>query len=253
MPAAKDTGTIEVPKIEAGVQTIHVVGTSPFICNRMSEKAWRELLLPAPRKNAAAKASSLKHDPFAEFAASPYTLADDNDPTLIAVMSSAFKGAMATAALDLPGTKKAQIGRLCYVLGDYVPIYGIPQILSSIVRSADMNRTPDVRTRAILPTWAATFDVQYVTPILKAQSVVNLLAAGGVSAGIGDWRPEKGKGSYGTFRVTADSDPDFIKIVKKGGRSEQRDAMQNPSPYDQETSDLLQWFEGEAKERGFRN
>ncbi len=42
----------------------------------------------------------------------------------------------------------------------------------SVVRSADIGKTPDIRTRAILPAWAARITVTYVTPKLTANAVL---------------------------------------------------------------------------------
>lgn len=251
MPKASDLAptVVEVPRIETHKLRVNILGTSPLILNRMSEKARQELLMPRGRMNAAQKQSNLKHDPLAEFRASPYTLPPDA-PTLLALMASAFKGAMCTAALDLPGTKKAQIGRLAYVEGDYVPIYGTPRLFMSVTRSADMNRTPDIRTRAIVPRWACRVDVAFVRPLLTAQSIVNLLTAAGVTVGVGDWRPEKGKGSYGQFVVVNDDDPQFLALLSEG-REGQEAAMAHPEPYDNETADMLSWWSGEAVRRGF--
>ena len=141
----------DILKVSTGVFDCCILGTSPLILNRMSEKAKHELLLPRGRKTAVEKAMSLKHDPFAEYRASAHTLKNEQESTLLAIPATAFKGAIRTAALDMPGAKKAQIGRLTYIPGEYVGVYGLPRLFMSIVRSADMNRTPDVRTRAIVP------------------------------------------------------------------------------------------------------
>lgn len=240
---------VNVLRVEQATIHLNVLGTSPLICNRMSEKARRELLLPSGRKSSAEKASSLKHDPIAEFRASPYTLPDGD--ALIALMSSAFKGAMATAALDLPGATKAKIGRLVYVEGDYVPVFGSPKLFMSIVRSADMNRTPDVRSRVIIPEWACRLSISFVEPVIKQPAVINLLSAAGITAGVGDWRPEKGKGAYGRFELVNDDDPDFQRITKGYGRDVQQQALNFPEPYDAETEELLSWYMDTAKAKGF--
>lgn len=240
---------INVIEVSQGTLQVNILGTSPLICNRMSEKARRELLLPAGRKTAADKASSLKHDPIAEFRASPYTL--PAGPTLLAVMSSAIKGAMRTAALDLPGATSSKIGRLVYVEDDYVGVYGVPKLHMSIVRSADMNKTPDVRTRSIMPEWACQVRISFVEPVIKQTAVLNLLAAAGITAGIGDWRPEKGKGAFGRFRLVNDDDADFQRIVATGGRALQEFAMQHPEPYDSEAEELLGWYMDSATAKGF--
>lgn len=251
MPVKKSSEPVELVFDRVATESVEVgiLGTNPFIANRMSEKARQQLLLPAGRKNAAARAASLKHDPFDEFRRSPYRLSDPESPTLVGVMASAFKGAMAVAALDLPGASRAQIGRLVFVEGELVPLYGEPKLLMSVTRSADINKTPDIRTRAILPRWAAIITIRYVVPLIKQASVINLLIAAGVTAGVGDWRPEKGKGSYGQFEVTNPNDPRVQRIIQDGGRIVQERAMAEPRPYDVETEDLLDWYEGEYLRR----
>lgn len=252
MPA-KNAGAptaIAVQRTETQRIEVALIGESPLILNRMSRKAAHELLMPRGPKNAAQKQAELKHDPIAEYQASPYTFASPETPTLLAMMSSAVKGAMMTAALDLPGTKKAQIGRLIYVEGELIPVWGVPKLFMSITRSADMNRTPDVRTRAIVPSWAALVSVRFVRPILTETAVVNLLQAGGTTAGVGDWRPEKGKGSFGQFRIANATDPAFLALCEGAGRVEQTLAMDAPEPYDAETTELLTWFEDEVVVRG---
>lgn len=241
---------IVIRSIATQTAVVALIGESPLILNRMSRKAAHELLLPRGRKTAADRQAELKHDPLSEFAASPYRMADDTSPTLLALMSSAVKGAMMTAALDLPGAKKAQIGRLIYVEGDLIPVWGVPKVFMSITRSADMNRTPDVRTRAIVPVWASLVTVRFVRPLLNESDVVNLLQAGGTTAGVGDWRPEKGKGSFGQFRIANADDSTFLDICRNASRAEQVAAMDDPQPYDAETAELLSWFEDEVVVRG---
>lgn len=239
----------DVIQVEKGRLDCYLVGDSPIILNRMSEKAKHELLYPKGRKNAMERATSMKHQPVEEYRASAYTLKDPARETFLAILSTAFKGSLRTAALDLPGMKKAQIGRLTYVEGDYVGIFGLPKLFMSITRSADMNRTPDVRTRAIVPEWACKVSVTYVKPLMRAQAVANLLAAAGITIGVGDWRPEKGAGSYGQFRLVDPKDADFQRIVTDGGRAAQIEALKNPVCYDDETTELLGWFENEVSKR----
>lgn len=248
-PKKADEDVIEILQVSTGQIECCVLGSTPLILNRMSEKAKRELLMPKGRKSAMEKATTLKHAPLDEFRASAYRFTDESLPTYLGVLSTSFKGAMRSAALDLPGAKKAQVGRLTYVNGDYVGVYGIPKLFMSVTRSADMNKTPDVRTRAIVPTWACRVVVTFVQPLMRAQAVVNLLAAAGLSIGVGDWRPEKGSGNYGQFRIVAQDDPDYLAIIANGGRAAQKDAMDTPECYDDETADLLSWFDTEVKRR----
>lgn len=250
--AGKKETEIDVLKVDHGRLDFCVLGTTPLILNRMSEKALHQLLMPSGRKTTAEKASTMKHNPMEEFQASPYTDEDESAPTFIQHLSSAFKGAIKSAALDIPGSSKAQIGRLTWVNGERVAIYGIPKLFMSVTRSADINKTPDVRTRAIVPEWACYVSVSFVKPLLREQGVANLLASAGIMQGVGDWRPGKGSGTYGQFELVDANDKRFNQIVKHGGRGPQMAAMDEPECYDAESRELLSWFDVEARRRGFK-
>lgn len=251
MKAKSDPTEIFVKEVSQGAMDFCIVGQAPLICNRMSEKAKHELLMPKGRKNAAEKASTLKHSPLAEFRESPYTSRGDDSETRLQVLGVMFKCAMRTAAMDTPGSSKQQIGRLLYVEQERVSLFGIPQLLMSVTRCKDMNRTPDVRTRMIVPHWACRITVRYVQPMVRTQSVANLLAAGGFTSGIGDWRVEKGSGAFGRYRVCDENDEEYLHILATGGRAAQDDAIANPIAYDDETDSLLSWYETEFTKRGF--
>lgn len=251
MATKKKSTELEILKVNKGRVSFCILGTTPIILNRLSQKAMRELLAPKGRKTAADKARAPKHVPLAEFRSSPYLNRDPKSPTHIEHLASAFKKAMTGAALDLPGASKAQIGRLLWVEGERIGIYGVPKLFMSPVRSADMNKTPDIRTRAIIPEWAARITVSFVQPMLKEHSVANLLASAGITQGIGDWRNEKGSGTYGGFVLVDDKDADFKHRVKVGGYKAQVRAMETPDFYDEETEELYRWCDGTLRERGF--
>lgn len=263
-PKSNDT-EISILELTQGEIHVNVLGTSPLIYNAMSQKVIRELLMPSGKKNAAEKAANLKHNPIEEYRNSVYHHADTTGPTSVARHADTtrptylsapavwFKKAMAGAALDIPGAAKAQIGRLVWTVGDCgdrVDMYGVPKLSCMVVRSADMNHTPDVRTRAILPEWACRLRIRFMKPILKDPQILNLLAAGGVTNGVGDGRQQKGSLSYGQFRLVGEDNPDFIRICKEGGRAVQVAAMNDPEFYDEETARLIAWFDSEVERRG---
>lgn len=245
---------IEIQGVDMAVVGIRIIGLTPLVPHAMSfKRGARELLFPSPKKNAAEKATSMKHEPFEEFREAAYKFSDeDRQPTRLYMPAGAFHTAMGAAAIDMPGAKRTQIGRLTSVpgiLGGKVAIYGIPKIWSTIVRSSDMNRTPDVRTLPILSRWACEFGVEYVDALIKVQSVVNLLSAAGLTIGVGDGRPEKGKLAMGRFRVCDEDDKEWHDIVKHGGVKAQDAALANPAYFDLQTEELLTWFLEEKNRR----
>lgn len=250
-PKKKDAAEVEILEVSTESVRFHLVGSSPFVCNAMSTKVKGGLVAPPPKKSRKEREASLKHNPLEEYRASIYRARDDGAPTRIVFPAAGFKRAMANAALEIPGVNRTQIGRLLWAEGDAVSLYGVPQLFMSVVRSADMNHTPDIRTRAIIPEWAATIDLSYVTPNLRVKPVTNLLASAGVFIGVGDGRPEKGALNYGRFRIVAEKDAEFQRILKTGGIKAQDDALAEPVCYDAETEELLEWWNAEVKRRGF--
>jgi hypothetical protein len=244
-PTAKKAEEITINELATQRISLHLVGRTPLIMNSMNIKAVRTLLLPEvmKRKTKAEQAQALKHDVLWEYRNSTYrnNLADAE--TRLMMPGPSVKGALMSAALDIPGVRKTEIGRLMWVNGFRLSLYGIPQIFMCVVRTADAAKTPDVRTRAIVPEWCASIEIDYVTPNLSAKSIVNLAHAAGITAGIGDFRQEKGKGSFGQFRlVESQEDADFRRIKLEGGREAQDEALENPLPYDEETQDWLNWY-----------
>lgn len=250
MSSKKDT-SIEIKPMDKRSITVRVMGTSPIIHNAMSQKVRQELLMPRGRLTASEKKGRLKHNVYEEFANSPYVNNEDSGETYIQILSAAVKGAMKSAALDLPGATKAQISRLTWVEDERIDVYGIPELMMAVTRSADINKTPDIRTRAIISEWACQFTVSFVCPVLNETAVMNLIAAAGIMQGLGDWRIGKGAGSYGGFKIVNPDDKDWARIVKSGGRKAQIIAMENPVCYDDETKKLMDWYGPEARRRGF--
>ena len=48
-------------------------------------------------------------------------------------------------ALETEGVTKVRINRGIYVVGEHINIWGKPYMNMSVVRSSDINRTPDIR------------------------------------------------------------------------------------------------------------
>lgn len=253
-PKKSEKKEVQITAVERGLFEAHLLGRTPIILNRIAPKGLRELLYPKGPKTQADRQANLKHDPLHEYRAAAYRDPSPDGPTELQIVAAAVKLAAASIPLDMPdsGTSKAQLGRLVFAPEDRVPLYGVPQMLMSVVRCADKNRTPDVRTRVIVPRWAARVTLTFVRPILRYEQVANLVAAGGFMRGIGDWRAEKGNGNYGEFELVDPNDPRYLAVIENGGRQAQLDALNSAPPvfYDLDTEELYTWFVAERERRG---
>lgn len=244
-----EAGTLHIDALKQGRVTLRLIGSTPLYFNAMSAKAKRSLLIGGGKKTAAEK-RELKHDPEQEFRDSVYRKPDGD--TLLCFPAPGVKGAMATAALETPGVTKTSVQRLIFLPQQRIQVWGKPYLKMDVVRSADMNKTPDVRTRAFLPRWVAEVDIAYVTPTLSAHSIVSLLTNAGAIVGIGDFRQEKGRGSYGTFSVAGDDLGDwqgYWDDVTAEARDVQQSALDDPEMADDDTAELMAMLDEERQRR----
>ena len=228
---------VSIQRLTPSVANVTIVGKTPLIVNKMSAKA-RNTLLLGGRKKTASERVAIKHHPFDEFRDSMYVDEGFDYPgSIIKFPVVAFKSAMATAALVTAGMKKTDIFRMIYVPQEFCGIHGVPKLRMDIVRSSDINKTPDVRTRAVFEDWAVSFDIQFITPNLSLHSVATLLNNAGLVCGVGENRQEKGKGNFGTFETASEIPKHLLDVVDA-----QRAAIANPEPADGESAELLQEY-----------
>ena len=244
---------LHIEAIKRGRLTLRLIGETPFYFHAMSLKAKTTLLLGGAKKTAAEK-RDLKHDPETEFRDSVYRVS--SGPTLLGFPAPGIKGAMATAALETGGLTKAAVNRRIFLYEEKIAIWGTPLLKMDVVRSADMAKTPDIRTRAYLPTWGARVKIAFNMDSLSPYSIVSLLNNAGAMVGIGDYRQEKGRGSYGTFRVIgeqADADDEAIWAeIEAQGRDVQQAALDDPQVADDDTRELMAILDEERSRRGVR-
>jgi len=244
-----EAGTLHIDALKQGRVKLRMIGSTPLYFNAMSAKAKRQLLIGGGKKTAAER-KEIKHDPEQEFRDSAYR--KRHGETLLCFPAPGVKGAMATAALETPGVTKTSVQRLIFLPEQKIQIWGKPYLKMDVVRSADMNKTPDVRTRAFLPRWVAEVDIAYVAPTLSAHSIVSLLQNAGAIVGIGDFRQEKGRGSFGTFSVAGDDLGDFQDYwneIKAEALDVQQAALDFPECYDDETEELMEMLQEEREKR----
>jgi hypothetical protein len=251
MAKARVQETVTIQPLKMGVIRLRIIGIQPLIQNRMAEKVKQTLLVGGGKKTAAEK-REIKHHPLDEFRSSIEMLPGAQaDKTAVGLRVVAVKAAMCDAAIETAGATKAGTQRLLFMPGDLVSLYGTPQLRMDVVRSADINKTPDIRTRAYFPKWGAEIEIRFVTPSLSATDVMTLLANAGILIGIGDFRQQKGKGSFGAFRIISDTEDDaeWNDLIANHGKAAQLAAIQSPEYANPDTVDLMEFWDQENRRR----
>jgi hypothetical protein len=249
----KKSTTLDIVALQNEKITAYILGTTPLFMNRMAEKARQTLLLPGLKMTAAEKAHNLKHDVLYEYRSSMYQIRRElNPPTRLHIPSPMFANAIASAGLEFPGATKAGLSRLTTVSSTQIYLYGVPHLSMAVVRNSYQSRTPDIRTRAVVPEWACQIEISYIKGKLTSTTIGNLIAGAGMLIGIGDGRKEKGHGlNYGSFRLVAPDNEDYLRILGTGDRAAQDNAIADPAFFDEDSEDLFSWYTAalEAREK----
>lgn len=200
---------IVIPGIDIRKATIQIVGDSPLIVHKWSEKAKKEMLDKQMKK--ATKGKSAK-DPVVDFIESLYWL--DGEPqektmegfeaaiangARFGFPSVAFKAAAVAAGYraDVLPNKVSANGAF-HIDGEFVEIIGTPTMREDMVRVG--MGTADIRYRGEFKEWSAVFQLKYNANAISLEQLLNLFNLGGFHCGIGEWRAEKG-GSYGMYHI----------------------------------------------------
>ena len=208
--ATKNNETVMIPAINIQYATIKVVGDSPLIVHKWSEKAKKEIL-DKQMKKAKAKGHDAK-DPVRDFIDSLYWL--DGEPeekteegfakaiqsgARFGFPSVAFK-ASAVAAGYRSGVTKNLVSMYgaFHIDGEFVEINGVPDMREDMCKVG--MGVADIRYRGEFKDWSATFQVKYNASAISLEQLVNLFNLGGFVCGLGEWRIEKG-GTYGAYHV----------------------------------------------------
>lgn len=188
--------TVLIPEMNIQQIAVQIIGNTPLIVNKFSEKAKTQMLEKQMKK--ATKGKEAKN-PEEMYLNSIYWFADKKRTGFPAV---GFKAAMVRAAKQIGMIMTDTRGMFHVVAdeGDLIEIIGKHRIREDMVRL--QSGVADVRFRAEYPEWSATVNIQYNATVISDEQLTDLLKIAGFSCGIGEWRPEKSNsGSFGLFRL----------------------------------------------------
>lgn len=198
-PKTKETQSAEslqIPRIELEHFQVKLIGDSPLIMHKWSEKAKKQML---DKQMKLAKTGREAKDPERDFQESIYTDRDGD----YAFPSVAFKNAAVSACRFTDGTKMTVARGAFHVENEFVKISGTPTPREDMVRVG--MGTADIRYRAEFIGWTATVFVTYNKHAMSMEQIINLLNLAGFGVGVGEWRPEK-NGQYGRFHVATEGE-----------------------------------------------
>ena len=203
---------VEVNAAEIRIESarMQIVGASPLIVHKFSEKARKELLDKATQK---AKAGREPKNPVREFMESLHWIT----PMPTEYTEEAFAAALAAGAkfgFPATGLKKSAVsgayragltkdkvstfGAFHIGGGELVEIHGVPEMREDYVVVS--NGAPDIRFRAMFPQWSMEFELFYNAAVYSLEQLVTFYRFGGFATGLGDWRVERG-GIFGSYQV----------------------------------------------------
>ena len=209
---AEATAEIQIEALVSETIKIPILGTTPLICNRMSEKGKREMLARMQGE----KLPKKPKDPEAEFLAASYRFTPGG--SRYGTPSVAFKSATVSAA-RLYGNNVTMVAlRQCLFFGGEMGLEG--QLLVELEHDGEpimredvvklkRGRT-DLRYRPGFWPWAAVLSVTYIKAQLTRSSVLSLVDTGGMTVGVGEWRPER-KGDFGTYKINTDKEIEVVE------------------------------------------
>lgn len=222
--ATKDV--VEIRNLELETVPITLVGDTPIIEHKWSEKAKREMLEAQQGKSKGKKKES--KNPVADFIRSLYWLSDEPDITgkdeteceqafVDAINNGArfgfpvcaFKKAAISAAYRNGWSKdKVSLQGAFFIKSsdgisdgvECVEIKGDAPVMREDMVKIGMG-TADIRYRGEIRNWHADVDIVYnKNGQYSLDNILSMLNAGGYTCGVGEWRTEKG-GQNGMFHV----------------------------------------------------
>lgn len=213
--AKKEETIVEIKPLDIQRVNIRIVGDTPLIVHRWSEKAKKEIL-DKQMKTTKTKGKDAR-DPYDDFIQSLYWL--ENKPEISTpdafeeavkngakwgFPTNAIKQAGNSAAYRLGWVKNQMSLRSTYFItseyGELAEIKGsIPRMREDSVKIG--MGTSDLRYRGEFENWYMDLTLEYnASGDITLEQILNIINVGGYGCGLGEWRPER-DGINGRYHV----------------------------------------------------
>jgi hypothetical protein len=190
--AANNTTTVVLPPLQIETVNVTLIGDTPLIVHRWSEKSKRQMLDKQMKRASAGKEAK---DPERDFRESLYVLEDGSYGFPII----GFKAAAVTACTSIGSMTKVAARQAFHVDGEFAVIEGDEPTMREDMVRVGMG-TADIRYRGEFKNWFTTIAVKFNANVMSAEQILNLMQTAGFAVGVGEWRPER-DGQFGRFHV----------------------------------------------------
>ncbi len=200
---AATSTVIELPKPNIQILDVTLIGDSPLIVHKWSEKAKKQIRDKQTKK---ANAGREAKNPEQDFKDSLHITPEGKYGfPVIGIKAAAVTACTSTAAMTKVAARQA-----FHIDGEYAVIEGSKPVMREDMVKIGMG-TADIRYRGQYWPWYTTVRVRFNANVMSAEQILNLLNTAGFGVGIGEWRPER-NGQFGLFHVATS---DEVKSASK--------------------------------------
>jgi hypothetical protein len=187
-----------IPRLKMDTIEVPIVGTTSLILHRWSEKAKKQMLDKQTKRATGPREAK---NPEQEYEEATYR---DATHGWFGVPSVAFKAAAVGACRFVDDIPMTMAKRLLYVIADGRDKDGtdLTQLVGERTMRQDMVRldsgSADIRFRPEFLKWSCVLRIRFISSVVSAEMLVNLLEIAGATEGACEWRPSSPDSSTGT-------------------------------------------------------
>ena len=206
--ATSDSIAISITPPDFRILDINILGTSPLVINRFSQKAIQQMRSTQEAGSAARSRRTREPKNFEALYEGAKHVSDDGWE---GIHAAAFRNG-AISACRAVGFKMTHAKLAFSVLPDGfdhvdgAPLVrlttGTPEMWVAPVRNT--TGVVDLRSRPMYREWSATLRIRYDNGMLSASDIVNLIARVGLQVGVGEGRPDSKQSAglgFGLFDI----------------------------------------------------
>lgn len=193
---------VKVPQVEFGYAKITLVGETPLLVKKWSEKASQQM---ADKQQGKAVAKKANRDPHQEYLDSMYIIPGTEKKPVYAVHAGGLKKCVVSATRFAENIYKTDVRGAFMIVdaapGNLIPIVTPgPEFDDQIGRIGGITKTANHIYRARFDKWELTVNVKYMKNAISIEQILFLFEVAGFAVGLHEYRPEK-DGTFGTFSV----------------------------------------------------